>query len=220
VGRVGRLNEVLWQFGVDQERHAATGDDRQRLAQVMLVDARKFVDARRRQKTFEAADARVDEGVEVAGVAGDDAAPESDVDVASRVRRRALRLQRIDGRRGRHAVERHVDDRRHAARRRGPRRGVEAFPGRASGLVDVDVGVDDAGRHDEIARVVKVGSAGHVAVLRDAADSASFDVDRRGFHAVGHDDAAASNDHAFVTIGSLVSGTIRSRAVRPACRSR
>ena len=52
-------------------------------------------------------------------------------------------------RRGRNAVERHVDERGHAARRGRARRRLEAFPVGAAGLVDVDVRIDKARQHDQ-----------------------------------------------------------------------
>ena len=76
-------------------------------------------------------------------VAGHDAAPEGDVDVTSVGGRLPFRREPGHRRRRRDAVERHVDDRGHAAGRGRARRGVEPFPLGASGLVDVDVGVDN-----------------------------------------------------------------------------
>ena len=52
----------------------------------------KFVDARRHEEALEAADAGVDQRVELPGVARHDAAPEPDVDVALRARRFPLRV--------------------------------------------------------------------------------------------------------------------------------
>ena len=92
-------------------------------------------------------------GASVGAIARHDAAPESDVDVAPAARRGALRLQASDGCRRRNAVERHVDDRRHAAGGRGARRVLEAFPLGSARLVDVHVGVDEAGQHDVCAGV-------------------------------------------------------------------
>ena len=75
------------------------------------------------------------------------AAPEPDVDVAACPRAAfALDLQRLDGAGRREAVERHVEDGRDAAGRRGAGGRREALPLGAAGLVDVHVGVDEAGQ--------------------------------------------------------------------------
>ena len=63
-----------------------------------------------------------------------------------RTRSRCLTAQGVESRRRRDAVERHVDDRRHAAGRGGAGGGVEAFPLGASRLVDVHVRVDETGQ--------------------------------------------------------------------------
>ena len=56
------------------------------------------------------------------------------------------------------AVERHVDERRDAARGRGARRALEALPLGAAGLVDVDVAVDEAGQQHRVADVLDRGA--------------------------------------------------------------
>ncbi|SHN88072.1 hypothetical protein SAMN05660350_04342 [Geodermatophilus obscurus] len=70
-------------------------------------------------------------------------APEGDVDGDLPLGGPLLRLQRMDGRRRRDRVERHVHDRGDAARRR-PGRAREALPLGAPGLVDVHVAVDQS----------------------------------------------------------------------------
>jgi hypothetical protein len=82
---------------------------------------------------------------QLALVARDRAAPEGDVDRALPVRGLPLDLEcgHVDG--GRQRVQRHVDDRRDGAGRGGAGGGGEALPLGATGLVDVHVGVDQAG---------------------------------------------------------------------------
>ena len=80
----------------------------------------------------------------------------------------ALRLtfQRRDVDRRRDAVERHVHDRRHAAGRRRPRRGREALPLGAAGLVDVHVGVDEPRQQHLVVVEVDHLGCGEVGVNR------------------------------------------------------
>ena len=147
----------LRRLRVDEHRHIAPGQNRQRKAEIGLVHSAELRDARRDQKTLEPANPGLDQRVELPGVVRYDAAPESDVDVHAPARRRPLRLERRHRRRRRYAVERHVDDRRHAAGRRGARGRVETFPVRAAGLVDVHVRVHQARRHDQIAEIDQLG---------------------------------------------------------------
>ena len=65
-------------------------------------------------------------------------------------RPRCLASQRLDRRGRRDAVERHVDDRRDATGRRGAGGAGEALPLGAARLVDVHVGVDQAGQQDDV----------------------------------------------------------------------
>lgn len=88
------------------------------------------------------------QGAQVLGVAGHGAAPEADVDEGLVARDGLLLLERGDVDRRRDGVQRHVDDGGHAAGGRGAGGGREALPLRAAGLVDVHVGVDQAGDHD------------------------------------------------------------------------
>ena len=74
------------------------------------------------------------------------AAPERHVDGDLAVGRRSLDLQGGDAGGRRDGVQRHVDDRRHAAGCRGPGGGGEALPLGAARLVDVHVGVDQPGQ--------------------------------------------------------------------------
>ena len=100
------------------------------------------------QEALEAEHAGARERLEVGGVAGHHAAPETDVDVAAARGGAPLGLERRDRRRRRNAVERHVDERRDAAGGGGERRRLESFPVGAARIVDVDVRVDEA-RHDD-----------------------------------------------------------------------
>src|SRR5437762_6313088 len=175
---------------MDEQRYTTARQHRQGSPQVGFIDRRKLVDTRRHQKALEAADAGVDQRVKLAVIAGHDAAPEPDVDVTPAPRRVALRVESCDARRRRHAVQRHVDDRRHASSGRGAGCRVEAFPLRASWFVDVDVRIDDARGYRESADI-EVGTN----VMRlDRGDPAVLDRDRRRTDAVGKDDACAADD--------------------------
>ncbi len=55
------------------------------------------------------------------------------------------------------AVQRHVDQKRVAACGGGARGGVEAFPIGAAGIVDVNVGIDEAGKDGGGGKIVDFG---------------------------------------------------------------
>ena len=77
------------------------------------------------------------------------------------------------------AVEGHVDEGGVAAGGGGAGGGGEAFPFGAAGLVDVDVGVDEAGEEGDDAEVVDGGVGGQFGrALQMAADDAVFEQER------------------------------------------
>ena len=82
-------------LGVHQQRQLPPRDDRQREAQVRFADVAELVHARRREEALESADAGVGQRVELAGVAGHDAAPEFHVHGCG-ARRVPLPLQGAD----------------------------------------------------------------------------------------------------------------------------
>jgi hypothetical protein len=141
------------QLGVHQQRQLPPRDDRQREPQVRFADVAELVHARRGEEALESADAGVGQRVELAGVAGHHTAPEFHVHGCG-ARRVPLPLQGADVGRRRHAVQRHVHNRGDAARGGRGRRRFESFPLGPSRIVDVDVGVDEAGHEEEIAEVV------------------------------------------------------------------
>jgi hypothetical protein len=107
-----------------------------------------------------------------------------------------LDLQRLDRARGRDAVERHVQQRGDAARRRGPGGGGEALPLGAAGLVDVHVGVDEAGQqHLVVGEVDGVGGGGRgVEGLDGGDDAVAHDDGRRRLTCRRHDPAGADHE--------------------------
>ena len=146
----GELGEVAVELG-----------DRQR---------RELVHPGRRQEALEPEHALVVQAAQVVDVARDGATPEPDVDVAAPVGGLPLDLQRLDRARGRDAVERHVEQRGDAARRGGPGGRREALPLGAAGLVDVHVGVDEAGQQHLV--VGEVDGLGDRVVGLDRGDDA------------------------------------------------
>ena len=203
---------------MDEQRDAAARQNRHRLAQLRFADVLKFVDTRRHEEALEPAHAGIDERLELRGVTGHDAAPERHVHVTASARRRSLLVQRRDGRRRGHAVERHVDDRRHAAGCRGARRGVEALPFGAAGFVDVHVRVDQTRQDDEIARIEEVAAIR--AIVVDACDDAVLDVDGCGTDAICKNDAGAPDYHRRISFVLSVSGSTRCRVARRISRRR
>src|SRR5215831_19367287 len=89
-------------------------------------------------------------------ISGNHPAPEADVDIKFPSSSSDLHFERVARGCGRNAVERHLDNRSHAASRGGHRRGLESFPVRSAGLVDVHMGIDYARHDDRIAIVESV----------------------------------------------------------------
>ena len=136
-GRVLRVDDHLRPVG---------GQHAQVLLELLGRQRRELLHAGVGHEALEPEDAGVVQPAQVADVARDRAAPEADVDVRGVPRGLPLDLQPVDGGGRRDAVERHVEDRRDAARRRGAGGGREALPLGAAGLVDVHVAVDEAGQ--------------------------------------------------------------------------
>ncbi len=87
------------------------------------------------------------------------------------------------------AVEGHVDEGGEASGGGGAGGGAEAFPFGASGLVDVDVGVDEAGKDGVVAAVVPDGFSGEFGGIADGLDDALVYEERSGVCALRSDDA-------------------------------
>ncbi len=163
---------------MDKERHAEVGEDGKRLRELVRLHMGKLFDAGVAQKALEREHAFGLEGGELMHVAADEAAGETHIHVELALGGAALGLEPGAGGRGRQTIERHVHEGGDAPRRRGSRRGGEAFPLGAARLIDVHVGVHDAG-HDRVGSDVgHRRTLGTVAVVADLCDAAAGDVDR------------------------------------------
>ena len=197
IGRSVRVHagEDVRRFRVRKERHAAPRKDRQGHAQIRLGDGGELVNARRREKALEAEHAGVAQRIQLAGVAGHDAAPEPDVDRDAAARGFTLGVERRGRRRRRNRIERHVDDCRDAAHRRGRRRRLESFPFRPPRFVDVDVRVDHPWHEDEVAGVADVRAARRVVIAPDRRDRLANHAHARGTRPLGRDHACRAKNH-------------------------
>ena len=129
------------------------------------VQRRELVDAGGQQEALEAHHARVVQGRRSAALPGT-APPQNATSTASWPAAAAcLAAQRGHGHGRRDAVQRHVHDRGHPARRGGGRRGREPFPLGAPGLVDVHVAVHQPGQQ-HLVRGQGEGAGRRVAVSR------------------------------------------------------
>src|SRR5687767_2642119 len=91
-------------LGVREQGQPQRSSDWQREPKVVFTDVREFVDPRWTEKALEPKHAGLRQRLEIASVARDDTAPESDVDVASARRRVAFGFKRGDGGGWRNAV--------------------------------------------------------------------------------------------------------------------
>ena len=167
-----------------QQRQPERRQHRHGHAQIPFADVRELVNAGWTQKAFEAEHAGPGQRREIGGVARHDAAPETDIDVTSAMGGATLGVQAGHGRGRRNAVQRHVDERRDAARRRRARRRLEPFPIGAAWVVDMNVGVNQAGQHDVGARIDFADAGRPIRMRTDRHDPPVADVDRRRPHAV------------------------------------
>ena len=151
VVRAARVHPVrgddLGVLGVHDEQPVERGDLGHRRAQLGGRERRELRHPGVEQEALEAVRPGLPELGEVAEAVGHRAAPEADVDAAPALGGRPLglrgpRREVVAG----IGVERHVEQGRHPAGRRGPGRAGEALPLRTAGLVDVHVRVDQAGQ--------------------------------------------------------------------------
>ena len=160
------------QLGVDEEDRSEPRELGHRDVEVLPADVRELVDSRRDEEALAPRQAFGEERRERARVRRHEAAPEGDVDGGLSGERGLLGRDGLGRRRDRHAVERHVADRRDAAGRRRARGRLESLPLRPAGLVHVDVRVDDARHQDRLAEVVNVRPSGVRVVPFDRDDRA------------------------------------------------
>ena len=170
------------------------GDLPHRRLELIEIERGELLDARRTQEALEPEHAGVVELAQPPELVGDGPTPEPDVHVDLPVGGGPLLGEGGDRRRRRDAVERHVDDRGHAARRGRSRGGLEPLPLGPSRLVDVDVRIDQSGHHRAVAGVHERDTRRRVVERGDALDAAVDDLDARLANAVRRHDAPAS-DH-------------------------
>ena len=176
-----------------EQRKPQRSRHRQRPPQVRLSNVPELLYARRRQKTLEAQDTRARQRREVVRVSWHDTAPETHVYVTPAARSGALLLQALDGGRRWNAVERHVHEGRDSPGR-GSTRGVfESFPVGPARIVDVDVCIDEARKHDVRSKVELAHTCRPLVVLADRSDSSVAHNNRRRAKTLRQNDTLASN---------------------------
>ena len=157
--RAGGQRVVL---GVHGDRQPEPGGDRHALVERDVVDVGELVDARVRHERLQADHAALGELLEPVEVAGHEAAPEAEVDARRGPRRLELGVEGGAVEHRRRRVQRHVEERREAARGQRGAAGREPFPVRAAGLVEVHVRVQPAGQDEQAARVELLARAGQL----------------------------------------------------------
>jgi hypothetical protein len=183
----------------------------QRLVQLVAVQRGELGHAGVGQEGLEAVHPGGVQGGQGAGVARDGAAPESDVHVELTAGGVLLDRERVhvDGRR--QAVQWHVHDGGDPTGRRGPGGGGEALPLGAAGLVDVHVGVDQAGQQRHVAQVDLLGGGRGGGVVLDGDDPARGDGDRGGALTLGEHGTPGAHHQ----IHHALSLTVRRRRTAP-----
>ena len=189
----GRRVDVLRQLGMNEQRRTGSVQRVQCGFDFGRIETSELRHARIDEKTFESAYTGIEHRPKLIDIPRHRAAPQRDVDAAFAVKSMHLRLERGHRGSGRDGVQRHVDDRRHSARRRRMRSRLESLPLRPPRFVDVHMRIDDARHERELAEIDCIGS---VIEVRDAFDDTVTNVDRRGTDAVRRHDIAAAKDHA------------------------
>src|SRR3989442_107148 len=164
------------QFGVGEERCTQAPEDWHGAFELRATDVSEFRHAGRYEERFETEDPLAPERGQLGFVARHNAAPEADVDMTSGGCRLALGGQRYDRGRGRHAVERHVDEGRDASCRGCARPRLETLPVGAPRLVQVHVRIDEAWHDDVFARVDQSCIGWDCVVGRDGSDTLAVDL--------------------------------------------
>ena len=168
-------------FGVHDHHGVEAGQHGHVLLHLIGVEMRELVDAGVQQEALEAEHAIVVQTAQIVGVAGNRAAPETDVDVRLARCGRALGVECFDVDRRRNRVQRHVDQRGDPARRRCAGSGVEPLPLGATRLVDVHMRIDQAGNHDLLVGEFDDLRAGEATAQRlDRDDATVADTDLAG----------------------------------------
>ncbi len=163
-------------------------------AKVGLCDVAKLLHAGVDQKTLESQHARSEQVTELRGVSRHHPAPEPHVHPAARLRRFHLGAKSLEGRGRGNTVQRHVHQRGHTARSGCARRGLETFPVRAAGFVDVHVRIHQA-RHDYGVACVKNGAPlRELIAAGDGGDNAAADVNRRRADTIGRRNPGSADD--------------------------
>ncbi len=186
-GAAGILVREIWwgdgvEFGVGEEGDVAFCEEGEDGAEIGFGGGGEVVDAGVDEEGFDGYCAGVKEGGDFLGVAVDEAGVEADVDLAGGVLVGGLFLLECgEGGGDGGGVEGHVDEGGDTAGGGGFGSGVEAFPVEARGgvgVVDVDVGVDEAGEDGEGAVVGEGVGGGELSVIGE--DGFDFSVGDEG----------------------------------------
>ena len=192
---LGRLSQDAGVLGVDDEDGVELGELGEDLLDALVAEVAVLVDARVRGEALEPEDALVPQGRHLVDVARDGAAPEADVDRELALGGLLLGIEVVDRRRGRARVQRHVEDGGDASGQARPGGALVALPGRAAGLVDVHVGIDEPRHedlvvgHDDLLPGLHGG-----AVLEQGGDALVIDDDDGRSDPVGEDRALGADD--------------------------
>ena len=181
------LGDGLLQLGVYQQRHPDVSQDRHRSGEVFTRDVGEVIDAGVAQEALKSHDSSSSHRGKLWSVSRHDPAPEAAVHPELVCCDRELLMEGIEG--GGHGggVQRHVHDGGHPAHSCSLCGGLEAFPRRATGLVDMDMRVDEARHEDGIAEI----PGGTTGSVEDCGDARAIQDDSGRSEALRCQDAAA-----------------------------
>ena len=167
-------------FRVYEKRQTGPSNVGQSPSQLLLGDHGETIDPRMDQKALESTHARGGERFDIALIVVNHAAPRRPVDAASALRRRALGLKRSDGSCCRKTIQRHIDQQRESACRRGPGCCFETLPLGPPRIVDMNVGIDQSREDGGVAEIIRFVTIRYGMGGNDRLDPLSFDENGRG----------------------------------------
>ena len=189
-GRFGHERAVL---GMQRHEQTGVGGRPHRRDEASVGEGRELRDTALAHESLHADRASLRELAKRDRIRADDPSPEREVDDRRALAGGALGIERWAVEDRRHGVERHVDDRRRPAGRRGAASAGPSLPIGTPGIVEVDVGVDDPRQGEQPARVdLLLGARRPRLDERGDASARHEDVPRKG--AVLDDDRAPDRE--------------------------
>jgi hypothetical protein len=154
-----------------EQRESASRNARQRRTELPLGNHSEAIDAGIDEEALESGHARGRQCFDVFLIIADDAAPGSPVYPALAASGFSLRFERGNRGRGRQTIQRHIREQRVASGGSSASRVCESFPVRTSGLVNVNMRIDQPWKDYRLPKIMDLGMRGQLIRGRYGLDS-------------------------------------------------